>query len=290
MAGGLSGLVTAGGHVCTHSVTLRQTHILHEAVSAPGLRWPPPAFMRPHAASGNDVRRRWPDLAPGPTACKPPPPDPAVGSTLVPAPHGASRTSCSNIQCFWGQHTLPIQGDRDAVLHTGNIAQLSPCYRAPIHPGGLHWVKPQHHLFQAPFLLCGPGGTHVPIAQAGATLLGRMSPLCPSPVGAGCQGQLGAGRVQDAAGRNRGWCCYSCGSATCPRTHPSPGKSPGDAARGALHVVPGRENPHGVSKDGCSWRGESAHHGDLLRAASLSDMSKPTWGQRSRRASRWLRC
>lgn len=112
------------------------------------------------------------------------------------------------------------------------------------------------------------------------------------------------------------------GRAPCPHTHrsPAPGKSLGDVVRGALHAVPGWENPCGAGNDRvpmlgmwCPCWGCGAHGGDgvpmvgvlmvgtvpmvgtacpwqsLSPCSIPGDGSEPTWGQRPWGASWWLR-
>lgn len=209
MAGGLSVLVP-GGRSCVRAQCRAPAKPL-PALVAPGLR------PRPRAASGNEGGSR---IRPQrPVGCKPPWPDPAVGSTLSSVPRGDIQRQCHH----------PGHAVHPAV---GALWLSSPCSwpkdpsrcrpRATSHPqGGFPLVQPQHHFFQLLFCCPAPGLTRQHPSH-GTWNAPRTQLRCSGygPCGATWVPHSGDSAVQEAAGgRQRPVAFLQLGLCSLP-THP----------------------------------------------------------------------
>lgn len=268
-----------GARACVHGAALRQSHIL----SAPGLRWPPPA----RCGHGRVLRAETKaTAASGPGSQQ--------GAKLpvrtpLRAALAAQLPAEQRGDILWHLHlpgqVVAIRGGHAACPHPAPGAVQSrggsahPGCGKATHPraghpratsyppgGGLSTGQASASIFPASFFAARPqggrssGGTQRhPVPRQSLRAPGSSSDAQEGTrgMGAGCPGPPGcaAAVTQQRAGsswreaRSR-WRFRSCGSATCPRARPcpAPGKSPGDAARGALHAASGLENPYGASE------------------------------------------
>lgn len=297
-------LVAAGGRACLHGAALRQTHILHEAVGAPGLRRPPPGSAATARCERKRCAKAVAGSGPGAGGLQTSPVGPCCGEN----PRPSSPCSRRDVQRAWGHHAVPVQGDGDDARPHPAPGILPSHPRATSYPP----IKPQHYFFRPLFrrvALEAPVSLSPP--WAGAVPPGRMSPSCLTPscdaregaVGVGCRDQPGAGCRQ---GTGNSWMEAGDGVSTAvaalPAHAPTPAPlpvSPWEMLRQELCMRhPAGKIPTGPARTRCPRRGQGAHGGDRVptagtfspAAGSPCDGSEPTWGQRSRRASRWLRC
>lgn len=266
-----------GARACVHGAALRQSHIL----SAPGLRWPPPArcghgrVLRAETKAttgsgpGNQQGAKLPVRTPLRAALAAQlPAEQLGGHPVAPPPPRPGRCHPR-----WARG-VPTSCPRSSA----EPWRLSPCWLWQSHPwvghpratsyppGGAFRRSSSGINFSSPVFAARPqggrslGGTQQhPVPRQPHRAPGSSSDAQEGTrgMGAGCPGPPGcaAAVTQQRAGsswreaRSR-WRFRSCGSATCPRARPcpAPGKSPGDAARGALHAASGLENPYGASE------------------------------------------
>lgn len=144
VVGGLSVLVP-GGRSCVRARCRAPAKPL-PALVAPGL-WP-----RPRAASGNEGGGR---IRPQrPVGCKPPRPDPTVGSRLSSVPRREILRQCHHP----GRAEHPASEAPQLILLAAKPPSAKATPVPPSHPaGGFPLLQPQHHFFQLFFCRPAPG-------------------------------------------------------------------------------------------------------------------------------------